>query len=409
MTMRKMNKIIILSLTFIISMFLFTGTSRAAADITVSAGSTTLTTGGTTTLTVSISGGALGGAGDINISSSDSSVVSISGGTTAYLKPGSTTHPVTLTANKAGTAVITVKYNVADYETETEKKSSKTVTITVKDPAPVTPPPSNNPVGGNTGPAKSGDATLKSITVAGKKQTSPKTDFTINVDSGLTSAEISAETNHSGARVSGTGTKELATGTNTVVLTVTAENGATKTYTIRIRKLAPEGTTPNVSDNPNTTNNQEPTNDDQNAENPEEGNEENKLRLSYLMIDDAELMPAFDSEIFEYSLYVTNKESLNVVAQANMEDANVEVIGADELVDGDNDIIIKLTKGEETVEYKIRVNKTTEEVIMPGTVDNGNQNGGGMSTGTTIGIGVRCGCSMLRTCRIMHLETKIKW
>jgi len=138
-------------------------------------------------------------------------------------------------------------------------------------------------------------------------------NYTMNISSSVTSLEEYIEPLVDGTTYQITNNKNIQAGTTVITIKATAEDGqTTKTYTIRIRKLAPEGTTPNVSDNPNTTNNQEPTNDDPNAENPEEGNEENKLRLSYLMIDDAELMPAFDSEIFEYSLYVTNKESLNV-------------------------------------------------------------------------------------------------
>lgn len=379
MTKKNLKKGILLSLIFTILVCLIQIPTLAAGSFSASAGQTTMTVGDRTTFTAN----ANSCGGQFTISSSNSGVVSIEGSTTEWIENGS--HSVTLVAKSAGSATITLKaVSVADSETSEDITGSRTVTITVKEPAPVTPP-SNNNQGGSTSPAKSGDATLKSITVAGKVQNNPGSDITFTVDANTNTAEIKAVPNHSGAKVSGVGTKELRTGSNTQTITVTAENGTTRNYIVRIRKLANETTTPNVSDNQTTNNNQNNAGEEPNAEEPE-NQEPEKLRLTYLMIDDAELMPAFDSEIFEYSLYVTNKTSLNIVAQANMEDANVEITGAEELLEGDNEIIIKLTKDEETVEYKIRVNKTTEEVIMPGTIDS--SNGGNMGTGKTVGIGI---------------------
>lgn len=314
---------------------------------------------------------------------------------------------VTLRANKAGTATIRVIASDVSDSNFNDVTGTKTVTITVKDPV-TEPPVNNNPSGGNSGTVnKSGDATLKSITVAGKTYNNPNTDLTVTVDANTNSTEIKAVPNSSKATVSGTGSKELVTGTNPVTITVTAENGAKRTYTVRIRKLANESTTPNVPDN-QTPNDQNQANEDPNAQNPDEGTEEPKnLRLAYLMLDDVELMPEFNSEIFEYSLSVTNRDKLEIIAQANMEDANVEIIGADELKDGENEVIIKLTKGEEIVEYKLKVNKTTEDVVMPGTVNGENQGKSGMNMNTTIGIGVRSSSSLLRACRTLYMEIKI--
>lgn len=371
---------ILLSLIAIIIICLIQIPSFAAGTFSASANKTTLTAGEKATFTAN----ANGCGGRFRISSSNNSVVSIEGSTSEWIENGS--HSVTLVANKAGTATITLTAeDVADTATADEIKGSRTVTITVKEIQ--TPPPANNPSGGNTGSSKSGDATLKSITVAGKTYTNPSTDFTVTVDANVNTTEVSAVPNNSKATISGTGSKELITGSNTIQITVTAENGARKTYSIRIRKLANENTTPNVPDN-TPSNTQTPENPDPNSENPNEGTEEPKaLRLEYLMLDDVELMPEFNSEIFEYSLYVTNRESLQIIAKANMEDTNVEIIGAEELRDGENEVVIKLTKGEEIVEYKIKVNKTTEEVVLPGAVVGENSSGNGMSMGSTIGIG----------------------
>lgn len=298
------------------------------------------------------------------------------------LKIGS--HSVTLRANKAGTATITLTAtSVADSTTADDITGSRSVTITVNDPAPVNPPTNSNQGQNN----KSGDATLKSLTVAGKTYTNPSTDITVTVDSKTTTTNVSAVASNGAATVSGTGSKELATGSNTVRITVTAENGTKKTYNIRIRKLADETTVPNVGDN--NINQNANTNNETNEENPDEqAQEPQKLRLSYLIVEDLELSPVFESEIFEYTATVTNRDYIDIVAQANMEGANVEITGDKELVEGTNEVIIKLTKDDETVEYRIVVNKIVEEVVVPENIDNTTNDDSGLSAGTMIIIGV---------------------
>ncbi len=74
-------------------------------------------------------------------------------------------------------------------------------------------------------------------------------------------------------------------------------------------------------------------------------------------------MPEFDPEIFEYTINVTNKDKLDIVAVQNIEDAQLDITGNEELKDGESEIIIKITKeGQQEVEYRITVNKTTEGV-----------------------------------------------
>lgn len=344
MSKTKIQKSIAVVAILIMCLFTFPIVS-SAANVTTNVGKTTLNVGETTTYTVK----ANNCAGRFSMTSSDASVVAIEGTTSEYLD--NTSLSVTLRAKKSGTATITVKYIAADYDTGIDDENSKSVKITVKDP---TPPPNNG--GGNSG---SGDNNLKSITVAGKKYTNPSTDFTVNVEAGVTSAEVSAEASHGSAKISGTGRKELSTGTNTVSITVTAENGAKKTYNVRIRRLADTSNqTPNKTDNQN--NNQQPTEPDNQ---PEEPTAPELLRLTYLLIEDVELTPEFNSEVFEYTANVINKDSLEIVKVVNKEDAVVEITGDKELVDGENIVIIKLTKEDEVVEYKITVNKKTETVV----------------------------------------------
>lgn len=262
--------------------------------------------------------------------------------------------------------------------------TTRTVTITVSDPAPA-----------QTTNSGSSDATLKSLTVAGKTYTSPNTDTTVTVESSVDTATVSAVTSSSSAKVTGTGTKELAVGTNVVTLTVTAENGTTKKYTVRIRKLADSDTTPNVTDTPA-------------EETPpqEEIPEILDLRLNYLLIEDVEMSPEFDSEVFEYTVNVTNRDSINIVAASNVEDATIEITGDKELVDGENEVIIKISKeGQQEVEYRITVYKTTEEV--PLSVEDTEDDGGFFSTVGGRAVIVLAAILVVRGNRICNMEIKI--
>ena len=91
--------------------------------------------------------------------------------------------------------------------------------------------------------ARSSDNTLKDLkvnnnTVSGFS--SKNTSYRINNDS--SSISISATANDSNAKVSGTGSKSLKYGDNTFTITVTAENGSKKNYTITVHRNDPRNT-----------------------------------------------------------------------------------------------------------------------------------------------------------------------
>lgn len=343
----KIKLIIILALVFV-AIFGFNNMSFAAG-ISASAKSTQLTVGDTTTLSIT----ANECVGRFSISSSDSSVVSVSSAS-EWIE--NTSVSITLTAKKAGTATITIKTNdVSDMAGENEVSDSKTVNITVKEKV-VTPPPTQNN-------SKSTDATLKSITVGGKKYSNPKTDFTVSsVSASTSSIKIEAQTNDSKATVTGVGTKDLKAGTtNSFTLKVTAESGATQTYTVRVPRLAEEDTKPNVIE--------------EKEEEPEE--EEVKVLLKSLSIKgviseeeekvDLAITPEFSSEVYEYTLNLTPEQNditkLDIEAVGTQDDFTVEITGNEELVDGENiiTIIVKSKDGEKTATYQITVVKQPKE------------------------------------------------
>ncbi|MCL2355112.1 MAG: hypothetical protein FWC68_04505, partial [Oscillospiraceae bacterium] len=102
-----------------------------------------------------------------------------------------------------------------------------------------------------------------------------------------------------------------------------AENGATRTYTINVIRA-----------------------------------ERLFLRLTRLFIAGFDLYPEFDPEIFEYRLELSEfTTELDISAITDLENIPVDIIGADELEEGENLVIIRLRSadGSEEVEYKIIV------------------------------------------------------
>lgn len=96
----------------------------------------------------------------------------------------------------------------------------------------------------SSSPSVSGNANLSYMSVSAGSLSpsfSPSvTSYTVNVGSDVTVCTISADTQDSNAVISVSGSKELKTGKNVRSVTVTAENGTTKTYTITIYRT--EGT-----------------------------------------------------------------------------------------------------------------------------------------------------------------------
>ena len=354
--MKKVGFIKILFITIIyIAIVMNLPIYAVSGSMSISSKSTNLNVGETTTLTVTATNSMI----FYKISSSDPSVVSVnaSSGEIDSDSGSSKSASYTLTAKKAGKSTITVAtYDASDYDAKSFS-STKTVTITVKEKESSnntnnansntntntntnTNNNSNNTTITNT---KSSDATLKSIKVGNKTYSKPGSTVTAsNVSAGTSSIKITAETNNSKAKDTGTGTKDLVTGTNIIQLTVTAEDGTKKTYKVKITRLAEENQTPNVIESNSTQS---------------ENKVESELSLTSLEIDEVNIFPGFKSDIYEYTANFYDYESLNVKAIASDKKAKIEISGNENLVDGDNIIYIVVTLNEKTVTYKIIANK----------------------------------------------------
>lgn len=121
----------------------------------------------------------------------------------------------------------------------------------------------------------SGDATLKALSCSNASiNFTGNSEYRVTVPYEVSSLKLSATPNHSGAKVSVSGNK-LGVGSNTVTITVTAENGATKRYYIYATR----------EQDPNYV----PSSD---------------AAISALSPSSGRLSPAFQADITDYVLYL---------------------------------------------------------------------------------------------------------
>lgn len=184
-------------------------------------------------------------------------------------------------------------------------------------------------------PAKSSDKALKTLEIANysiNPTFDPEiTDYTVSIDKDdVDKLEIKAEPNDTKSKVEISGNENLKAGDNIIKITVTAEDATTRIYTINATKK-----------------------------------EKVALGLSSLKIDGYTLSPVFATDLLEYKVNIldVNVNSLNISAVANDEEAKVEISGNTGIKQGENTIEIKVTSkdGNETITYKIIAIKNIAE------------------------------------------------
>lgn len=174
------------------------------------------------------------------------------------------------------------------------------------------------------------DVTLKSLTIdkgsLSPAFTSDNTSYNATVDSDKVT--IAAVATDSTAKVTGAGVKELNYGTNDFTVKVTATDGTSKSYLIKITR---------------------PDNRNANA------------YLKSLTIDGEDI--GFEKDILEYTYKVgMDVETLKIEALPEKETSKVEITGNEKLTEGENVITIKVVAedGEEKT-YTIKVTKEEEK------------------------------------------------
>ncbi len=298
--MKKMIK----QLIVFIALLVFPITIFATGGITVSPPSLTIEAGSTKTFTIT----ATNTVGVVTLSSSNPSVATISASEweTGAVGEGETkTGTITVTGVDVGTATITLRINAATFDGEDLEGQTKTVNVTVK--------------------RASNNNNLSSIKIDGTTISgfSPSvTNYTVTTDSA--SVNLTATTEDNNATVSGTGSKTLNYGDNSYELTVKAENGAEKKYTINIRR----------NDNRDTNN-----------------------YLKSLSVKEYNIK--FNKDTLSYTLEVEGfVEKAIITAEAESTKANVVGDGEKTLKYGSNKFEIKVTAENESVKtYTITITR----------------------------------------------------
>ena len=259
--------------------------------VTVDAASLSVTAKSTVTVGSSVSVRISGGTGKVGVSSSNTSVLS-SGTSSLWIEPSGT---VTFKANKVGKATITVRaLDLAD-SNGNEMTGSKAITINVVEKK-----------------VYSSVNNLKSLNV-NDYELSPKfdsstTSYNVTVPKGTEKINIKAEVEDNKSSLSGTGEKSVAEGMNKFDIVVTAENGATKTYTLNVE----------VEEDPIIVNmNQQDYSIVKKEEVlPQVSSYYSLTKINYNYVVDGEKqeyeLPAYYSEITKYSLMGLKDEKGNV-------------------------------------------------------------------------------------------------
>lgn len=362
-----LNKISLIVLLAVAILLILSIKSYAATSISISTSKASVSPGESFTVTVSAKG-----AGPVSATVSNGS-----GSKTDFLDNNS--FSFTCTAGSSGSVTIYASGTLGDYDTveDTSRSASKSVSIVQ---------PSSNTGGSSSGGSSSGGSTTKKPTTNNTTTTKPaenkeekkSTDsslsaltieegtitpefnkdvkeYAITVPNEITKINITATPTDSKATVSITEYEELQEGENTITISVTAEDGTTKSdYIIKAtrqrKELALE-----------------------------------KLLIKYTNqngeVVELPLAPEFISNIYEYSIGTLEYwvKSLDIEALTNIEGATIEIEGADSLHEGENIITITIknkitiepqeegaepTEQEETKTYTIKFNRDAEPTII---------------------------------------------
>ena len=201
------------------------------------------------------------------------------------------------------------------------------------------PSSSSNPSRNNNSNSPSSNANLVNLGIRPHDFSgfrSDTTSYSVTVPADTESVEVYAQTQDSNSTVTGTGTVNLQEGENTIEVVVTAQDGTTKTYTIVITREV--------------------------SEDAEAGTEliegEGLLKLN---IQGAELSPEFNTNTYEYTAkYIGERTSLPIEVEATNETYKIEIVGNEELKEGENliTILVSDSEGNNVATYQITVNKS---------------------------------------------------
>ena len=320
---------------FVLFTVILLNTKVKAASAKLSASSTNVSVGNSVTITTTINGATW----QVNVSGA------VSGNYVGYTDDAedtTTTKTLSFTPSSAGTYTVKLSGNVTGSNDASSTPVSDSITITATNS-------SSSSSGSASSTSSSSSSSSSSTSTESTEKSSIATlsnlgitpnDFTgfsastysydVEVPKDVEQIEIYASKGQSGQTIEGIGNKELQEGLNTFEVKVTAEDGTTtKTYTLNITRMT----------------------------------EEEKFGLASLLIKGITIEPEFNTEVYEYKLKLTEDlDKIDIETTATDENATVEIIGNENLVEGENTITIQVTSenGEKIASYTLLVEKQIE-------------------------------------------------
>lgn len=334
-TIYKLLYMCLLTFVFIV----LKSTKVQAASASLKANTTEPTEGQTVTVTASVTAGAW------NLQFEGNGKAETIYGYTHSNANESDSKSITFTAGSAGTKyTFKLEGDMTDISSENSEPVSKSITITVKAPA-TTPEQPTLPTQPPTPATKSTEAKLKTFGVtpdeydfSGFSKNRDKENWSATVPNSVSEVEVYGTALGKNAKVEGTGKVTLKEGNNTVKVTVTAEAGNTKTYTLTIKRKTAE----------------------------EETAENGEARLKNLGIKPDEYdFKGFESEKTEYSVEVPNEvDEIEVYAIAMNSSAQITGTGMIELKEGKNELKVEVIAVNGTKKtYTLEVTRKEKEVV----------------------------------------------
>lgn len=383
MNQKILKSTIILGIIIFINM-VFTTVSNAALTVTPS--KTTVEPGEQFSITVSVTSNE---AAEATLSATNATL----NATRVDLMTQSSVTVNCVAGSSEGTINITASGLVANYTTETEEEQTASARITVKaqeqEEPPAEEPQEPSEPETPAEPTKSSNNQLRMLGIRPHDFYNFKpgtTTYYVTVPYDTTQVEVYAEKAESSQTISGTGYKSLDVGSNTLRVVCTAEDGTTRTYTMYVTREEEEAVdkTPDEEEPIEEEPTEEEPVDEPEEELPDENtevSEEKVLGITNLNIvgktengenAEIELTPAFEENTYEYLLTVPlTVKDLEISVDTENGEAQIEVMGNKNLVEGENSVTVIVKVGEETKVYQITVNKTQEtgsalsnEVIM---------------------------------------------
>ena len=255
------------------------------------------------------------------------------------------------TATGDGTKTLEKGNNVYTIRVKAEDGTTKDYKVTVKrgnsEETTTEPTPEE--------PQKSSNNNLKSLDISGYTLNpgfdKDKTSYSMTVNNGITGLNVSALAEDEKATVTIEGTSNWKVGVNNVKVTVIAEDGSKKVYTIAVTRKNKDGNTP--------------------TENKSSDNS-----LSSLIVKNGELSPSFDSNTTSYKVTIPHDaEKLDLSYVTSNSKATVQVVGNENFEVGKTGVVQVIVTAEDGSQkvYTINVTKSDkdsnnklEQLVIPG-------------------------------------------